>query len=108
MAIDWDTLVLKPLHATFGETIIYISRQFGTFTLADAVFDRSYVSVETDAAGVPITSLQTHVGVRLASCPANFSYADGDCVVANGQTWLITDEQPDGKGNVTLILSRAA
>lgn len=105
--IDWDTLVLAPLHAAFGETVSYQSPGFGVFTLSDAVFDRGYIQVGTDAGGVPITAWATFVGIRLASCPAGFTPASGDRITARGSTWLISDQQPDGKGNVVLVLAVA-
>ncbi len=105
MAIDWDHLVLAPLHAAFGEAIIYQSATLGPFSLTDAVFDRGYVQVGTDEAGVPVTSWSTFVGLRLASCPAGFSPAVGDRLTARGSTWQIVDQQQDGKGNVVLVLA---
>ena len=108
MPIDWDALVLAPLHTAFGETISYQSSRTGLglfFTLTDAVFDRGYVQVGTDAGGVPVTAWSTFVGIRLASCPAGFTPLDGDRITARGAIWQIVDEQPDGKGNIMLVLA---
>lgn len=107
MPIDWDGLVLAPLHAAFGEAIIYLSATIGPFELQDAVFDRGYVQVNPDGGGVPVTAWSTFVGIRLASCPAGFEPADGDTITARGSTWQIVDEQPDGKGNIVLVLAVA-
>lgn len=105
MSIDWDGLVLAPLHATFGETVQYLSASAGYFVLADAVFDRGYVQVGTDAGGVPVTAWHTFVGIRLASCPAGFIPAGGDQITARGSLWQVADIQPDGKGNAVLVLA---
>lgn len=105
MPIDWDGLVLAPLHTAFGEAVTYQSAAFGTFTLADAVLDRGYVTVGTDAGGVPVTAWSTFLGIRLATCPAGFAPMDGDRILARNSVWQIVDEQPDGKGNVILVLA---
>ena len=105
--IDWDGLVLAPLHAAFGETIAYVSPNVA-FTLTDAVFDRGYIQVGTDGGGTPVTAWSTFVGIRLASCPAGFTPSDRDRITARGSTWQVVDEQPDGKGNVVLVLAVAS
>lgn len=105
MAVDWDALVLAPTHAIFGEAILYQSATIGIFALSDAVIDRAYVQVGIDSGGVPVTALRTIVGIRLASCPPGFAPGDGDMIGARGVTWQIVDEQPDGKGNVVLVLA---
>lgn len=105
MAVDWDALVLAPTHAIFGEAILYLSKTIGIFPLPNAVIDRAYVQVGTDAGGVPVTALRTIVGIRLASCPAGFTPGDGDMIGARGVTWQIVDEQPDGKGSIVLVLA---
>jgi hypothetical protein len=104
VAIDWDALVLAPLHAAFGEGLSYQPVTGAAFTLTDAVIDRGYIHVGTDAGGVPITAWATYVGIRLASCPPGFVPADEDRVTAQGSTWRVVDEQPDGKGNTVLVL----
>jgi hypothetical protein len=104
MSVDWDALVLAPLHAIFGETIFYQPIDAEIFRLTDAVFDRAYIQVGTDAGGVPVTALHTIVGIRLASCPPRFVPKDGDRVTRDDVTWQVVDEQPDGKGNVVLVL----
>src|ERR1700732_4836050 len=104
MAIDWDGLVLAPLHTEFGETVIYQTTAWLSFTLTDAVFDRGYIQVGTDAGGVPVTAWSTFLGIRLASCPAGFTPVDDDRITARGAVWRVVDEQPDGKGNVVLVL----
>lgn len=105
MAIDWDALVLAPVHTAFGETIAYQpSNGTSAFTLTDAVFDRSYIQVGTDGGGVPVTAWSTFVGIRLASCPVGFVPADGDTVTWNASVFRVVDQQPDGKGNTMLVL----
>jgi hypothetical protein len=104
MAVDWDALVLAPLHTAFGEAVSYQPATAAAFALTDAVIDRAYVQVGTDAGGVPVTAWRTIVGIRLASCPSGFAPGDEDQITAHGSTWRVVDEQPDGKGNVVLIL----
>jgi hypothetical protein len=105
MAIDWDGLVLAPLHAAFGETVNYVPSVGQSFTLIDAVLDRGYVQVGMDAGGVAITAWSTILGIRPALCPAGFSAAAGDQVINSAGMWQVVDVQPDGKGNVLLVLS---
>lgn len=103
MPIDWDGLVLAPLHAAFGDAVSYTTAT-ATFSVPDAVVDRSYCQVGTDDGGVPVTAWQTLAGVRLASFPAGTSPVVGDRLTANGKTWQVVDVQPDGKGHATLVL----
>ena len=102
--VDWDSLVLAPLHAVFGEAVTYQPASGAAFTLTDAVFDRAYIQVGFTAEGAPHTAWHTVLGVRLASCPPGFKAADLDRVTVQGATYRVVDEQPDGKGNTTLIL----
>jgi hypothetical protein len=105
MSIDWDGLVLAPLHAAFGETITYQPVGIGApFTLTDAVCDRAYTQVGFDHNGVPVTAWSTHIGIRLASCPQGFAPADQDLVTWNGSQFRVVDQQPDGKGNIVLVM----
>ncbi|HEY0183524.1 MAG TPA: hypothetical protein VGC09_12020 [Rhodopila sp.] len=105
MAIDWDHLVLAPLHAAFGEAIRYQPATNAAFTLEDAVVDRAYVQVGFDGDGAPVTAWRTIVGIRIASCPAGFVAAAGDRISARGYSWQVSDAQADGKGNVVLVLA---
>lgn len=107
MAIDWDNLVLAPLHAAFGEAITYQAQTTDAFQLTDAVFDRCYVQVGMDEAGVPVNAWRTFLGIRMASCPVGFQPMDGDRILARGACWQVVDEQPDGKGNTILVLAAA-
>ena len=105
MPVDWDALVLAPCQVAFGD-IATITNQMGlVVTLADAVLDRSFVSIPGEDGGAPVTQWQTLLGVRLASGPPGWAPSQGDVVTVGGKSWFIADIQPDGKGHAIFVLS---
>ncbi len=69
------------------------------------VFDRAHHQIEISAHdGAPITSTRPVLGVRAAEFTQ--PPACGDCVQIGGETFYVTDPQPDGHGHIKLILSK--
>lgn len=106
MAVDWDKLVLGPLHQTFGEpegTVAYRPQTGPAFTLEGGVFDAGHRELDA-LPGVPISTTGPTLGVRLAAFPAGIEPQQNDKVTVRGKIYQVRDVQPDSHGEARLLL----
>lgn len=113
MAIDWDTELLAPVMAAFGEGTesqpsslpIYTPRGLPPFPLADAVFDRAYTDVTLEDDGSENTTRKPCLGVRL-SLFLHREPLQNDTVYIPSVPghFIVKDVRPDGHGHAKLIL----
>lgn len=107
MGIDWDSKLLSPLQAVFGESVNYRPASGTAFDIT-GIFDRAYTQdVEPLDDGDPtINTTQPVLGVRDAA----FSTPplQGDCLYIPrvAQLFVVKDVQPDSHGGTKLILNR--
>jgi len=110
MSIDWDDLVLGPVMGIFGEDAahaglpIYTPRGLPAFVLADAVFDAQYEQVVLDGEGSQQTTRRPVLGVRRSLFPRDPAQDDLVYIPATGKNYLVKNPQPDGHGQVLLLL----
>lgn len=107
MAIDWDSLVLAPAHAIFGEAsgaIVYTPQGHSAFTLTGGVFDAAYREID-QLGGVPVSSTMPVLGVRLAVFPTGIAPAQSDTLTIGGVSFVVREVRPDGHGEAKLMLN---
>ncbi|MGH8541756.1 MAG: head-tail joining protein [Stenotrophobium sp.] len=104
MAIDWDSIVLGPVHALFGEAITYMPAAGAAFVIPDAVFDESFRAVSM-ADGIGMTSQVPVVGVRAAAFPTPPLQDDQLVIQRTGELMIVKEVQPDGHGWIALTLN---
>lgn len=112
MTLSFDTLVLAPCLAAFGEVAqgwpepIYTPQGWPDFAI-DGVFDEGYREVDLFP-GSPVTSAAPVLGVRLSDFPPNVAPSQGDLVVIRGVNYLVREVRPDSHGFLLLTLNRTA
>lgn len=115
MAIDWDTELLAPVMAIFGEgspavpaTLPLYTPQSGQpLSLPGAVFDQSYHRVVELADGSQGTSEHPVLGVRASLFLEPPRQGDVVYVPSVDQLYSVTDVRPDNHGHILLILIEA-
>lgn len=113
MAIDWDAEVLNPVMSMFGEGDsadpatwpVYTPVVGAPFALADAVFDREYLSVTLFDAGSENTTAKPVLGVRLSLFAVPPRQNDKVLIPSVGITYIVKEVQPDGHGWAKLALN---
>ena len=93
---------LDLLTTCLGEQVVYFPCRGGSVEI-DAVFDRSYVSVDPETEQV-ISTNEPMLGVRLADLP--FKPQKNDSVLICGEKFKVIDSQEDGQGGASLLLHR--
>jgi len=113
MAIDWDTELLGPVMACFGEDEttglpVYTPQGLPAFELADAVFDAQYEQVVLDGEGSQQTTRRPVLGVRRSLFPRDPAQNDTVYIPSVGKTYVVKNPEPDGHGHVLLMLMETA
>ena len=103
--VDWDSIVLAPAAAIFGEAVLYRPAQGQPFPIADAVYDANYTRSEIDKDGVTVTVAFPVIGVRAAT--VNAQQGDRVQIAATGENYAVAEVIPDGHGHVLLRLDYA-
>lgn len=103
--IDWDTLVLGPCVAQFGESVTYAYANGTTLTIT-GVYDEQYAAIDA-VDGQAITSTKPVVGVQLSQLPALPQQGDTLTIVRTGDVFAIREVRPDGHGWAKLMLNLA-
>lgn len=100
----WPALADRALRtaiATFGQTVVYHGDGANPVTLT-GIFDAAHESVELDVAGVPVSTRQPELGLRLADLPV--APQQGDHLEIDGTAYVVVDVRPDGQGGARLAL----
>jgi hypothetical protein len=112
MAIDWDSLVIGPLHGVFAEPATYMPLAGGSFPIT-VVFDDAYLKdamFEDSSSGV--TEVSACVGVQLSQFQADPQQNDQLFLPANpatrrlAATYVVRQPRPDSRGGARLLLSK--
>jgi len=107
MALDFDTLVLKPCMDNFGEVNqgyplpVYVPKQGAKFTI-DGVFDKAYrENVSQD--GQIVTVTMPVFGAR--EIEFIVPPKQGDQIILRGDTYDVREVRPDSHGHLKLMLN---
>ena len=111
--VDFDSLVVGPLQAIFGELISYQSASGAQPFQAKGVFDWYYASADPLGDGgeysqsrpVHVTARQAVLGIQLSAFAV--APAQGDLVIARDTRFYVREVQPDGHGGAKLMLNTA-
>lgn len=76
MAVDWDSVLLGPVHGVFGEPVTYMPARGMPFPI-DGVFDKAYLASDALGDGAPMSTTMPVLGVRLALFPAGAQPVQG-------------------------------
>ena len=106
--IDWDTAILGPVMAVFGEAVSYVPRGGAPIAIPDAVFDEEASEVQIGEDGQATTLRKPMLGLRIARFTMPPAQSDRVTIVRTGVTYIVKDVQPDGHGHVRLELMVAA
>ncbi len=124
--IDWDSVVIGPAVAIFGEPVLYQpmisagpigpldSRIVGgaAFQII-GVFDSEYVELQPlgigDMIGMPsqISSARPVLGIQLSQFTTPPAQGDVLTIVLTGQRYVVAEVRPDGHGGAKLLLNEA-
>ena len=105
MAINWDSLLLGPVMATFGEAITYTPRGGAPIAITDAVFDEESADIAIGEDAQVSTQRKPLCGIRTAAlAPASANQGDTLTRTGTGVVYIVKDVIPDGHGHVRLIL----
>jgi hypothetical protein len=114
MAVDWDTLVIGPTIACFGEPVSYQAAN-ATFPIM-GVFDEAFKELTPLGAGevtfsdVSLGSLVTTerpvLGVQLSQFPLASPPTQADLLVARGACYIVKEVRLDGHGGAKLLLNQ--
>lgn len=114
MPIDWDTLVISPLHSVFAEPATFLPLAGGSFSIS-VVFDDAFLKeamFEDGSSGV--IEVSACVGVQLSQFPADPAQNDQIFIPANtakrrlAATYIVRKPIVDSHGAAKLLLSKAS
>lgn len=115
MAIDWDTLLVGPTVACFGEPVTYQS-QFGKVFQIVGVFDEAYfeqapfgsgeVTFGDIQLGSVVTGERPVIGVQLSAFPAAAPPTQADTIVIRGGLYVVKEVRSDSHGGAKLMLNQ--
>jgi len=124
--IDWDTIVIGPTVAVFGQPVLYKpmvsagpvgprdSRVPATAPFAiTGVFDAEYLELAPlaigDMIGLPsqITSARPVLGIQLSQFLTPPAQGDRLTIIETGRVYVVQEVQPDGHGGAKLPLNEA-
>lgn len=103
--MDWNAATERLLGvamSTFGgkDPVTY-TPVTGSPKEIKAIFDAEFQSIDNKT-GLPLSSTQPALGVRLSDLPA--APRKGDHVTVKGTTYKVMESQPDGQGGALLLL----
>jgi len=105
MSIDWDALVLGPVHRTFVEPVTYQPVSGPANPALTGVFDEGYQSrIELEDGSVSWTTQAPTLGIRLAEWGGAPQQGETVTIPSVGKTFIVVDARPDGHGEIRLIL----
>ncbi|WP_261803295.1 hypothetical protein [Variovorax sp. PAMC26660] len=104
--VDWDALVLGPVHGVFAEPVVYLPKG-GSPTTTEGIFDEAYREVDL-AGGMAVTTETPVLGIRLSAFPQTPQQDDQITVGRTGVTYVIRETQLDGHGAAKLLLNKVS
>lgn len=102
--IGFDTLVLGPCMAVFGQPVSYTPTGYAAPIVVTGIFQRGYSETAFGADGVPVMNRMPVLGVQQGQFPAGVVPSQGDTLVVAGLSYQVTAPEPDGRGHVLLKL----
>ena len=104
MTIDWDGLLLAPVHALLGEAVVWLPGD-GRSVSMTGVFTEKYTVAhlqdEMQVAGsVPILNVRDSLFARLPT--------QGELFRVRGVLFQVIGTEPDGLGDVKIVLRAAS
>lgn len=106
MAIDWDHLVIGPLHGVFAEPVTYMPLAGGSFQIS-GVFDDAYLKeVMFEDASTGVTEVSAVLGVQVSQFQFPPIQNDQLIVIRTGVRYLVRQPRFDSRGAAKLLLSR--
>jgi len=114
MSVDWQSTVLSPLMAVFGQPIIYapVKSKYQNRHTLTGVFDEAFTVIDI-VDGMTVTSISQCIGLNLRDLPVTPNQKDQILVKASygaplKDTWYIVKKvMPDGHGGCRLLLNVA-
>jgi len=88
---------------TFGEPVVFHLEGQAEALPGQGVFSAAQQEVDAST-GVPVSTVQPVLEVRLADLPA--TPTEGDAVTVQGVLYLIVEVRPDGHGFLKLMLHK--
>ena len=106
--IDFDTLVVGPCMAVFGEPVLYQPLSGTPFTIT-GVFDEAYLEQAPYDALTPgnISGTRPMLGVQVSQFPQPPLQDDVLTIVRTGVTYWVNEVRADSHGAARLLLSVA-
>ena len=107
--IDWDSMVVGPTTATFGDPDVLFQPRCGTPYKVTGVFDEAYQEMAGIDGLFPsnITNTRPVLGVQLSQFVTPPVQDDAVTIPSNGRTYWINEVQPDSHGGALLLLGNA-
>lgn len=106
MTIDWNSVVIGPLHGVFAEPVTYMPLAGGSLSIT-GVFDDAYLKeVMFEDASSGVTTVSAVLGVQVSQFPSAPAQNDQLIVLSTGVQYLVRESRPDSHGAAKLLLSR--
>ena len=107
--VDWDAMVLQPLHGQFAEPVVYQPAAGPAVPGLTGVFDDAYQSkVQLEDGSVGWNTASPTLGIRLQEWGAPPQQGEQITIVRTGQLFVVVDARPDGHGEIRLIMGAAS
>lgn len=107
MPIDWNSVVIGPLHGVFAEPVTYMPLAGGSFSIT-GVFDDAYLKeVMFEDATSGVTTVSAVLGVQVSQFPAAPVQNDQLIVASTGGLYIVREARTDSHGVAKLLLSKA-
>jgi len=114
MSVDWQSKVLSPLMAAFGQPISYypVKDKYQSNHKLTGVFDEAYTDINI-VDGLSVTSVSPCIGINLADLPFAPRQKDQILVYASfgapltDTFYIVKKVMPDGHGGCRLLLNVA-
>jgi hypothetical protein len=108
MPIDWNSVVIGPLHGVFAEPVTYMPYAGGSFAIT-GVFDDAYLKeVMFEDASSGVTEVSAVLGVQLSQFSSPPVQNDQLSVPSANSTYVVRQVRPDSRGAAKLLLSKVS
>lgn len=108
MTVDWNSIVIGPLHGVFAEPVTYKPFAGGSFAIT-GVFDNAYLKeVMFEDASSGVTEVSAVLGVQLSQFPAPPMQNDQLSIPSVNTTYVVRQVRPDSRGAAKLLLNKVS